>query len=445
MRIPVSLSVFAEYRLPGWLLVIVLLATSVIAAPCHGQAQNESSDGLKVGVARANITPPADAALKMSGYGDRPEGFEGIHDSLYTRAIVLQNDERQAAILVNDLIATSEQLWHDVSRRIEEELQIPSERVMIAATHTHGGPTYYDTDEASTKRTSYRASVTERMIDAVGEAQASVEPARMGVGTGRANINVNRVAETVDGAWWIGRDQDGVSDKTVHVVKFENLDGDPLAVLVNYGVHAVVMGPDNLQITGDVPGATSRYVRDELGGEVIVPWTSGAAGDQNPIYGPRGEFGDRRESSENLGRILGKEVVKVANSIDAWDRNVRIRGRQKVVTVPGKEETSYQADGDYDFGSADPVDIRLSLLMLDYVALTGVSGEVLTGIGLRLKKESPVEQTVMLTHTNGSVGYIPTDEAYETPSYEVVSGSRIMSGAEEAVVDGLLELIDHAR
>ncbi len=33
-------------------------------------------------------------------------------------------------------------------------------------------------------------------------------------------------------------------------------------------------------------------------------------------------------------------------------------------------------------------------------------------IGQRLKKESPFDYTIMVTHANGSIGYIPNDAAY---------------------------------
>ena len=50
------------------------------------------------------------------------------------------------------------------------------------------------------------------------------------------------------------------------------------------------------------------------------------------------------------------------------------------------------------------------------IAIDGVSGEVLTNISLRLKRDSPFNRTVMVTHANGSSGYLPDDAAYEQVS-----------------------------
>lgn len=122
--------------------------------------------------------------------------------------------------------------------------------------------------------------------------------------------------------------------------------------------------------------------------------------------------------------------------------NARIRGVQKVVTCPGKR--TVQSPGrtrEYKIEDADPVSIRLSLLVIKDIAIAGVSGEVLTNISLRLKRESPFNRTVMVTHANGSSGYLPDDAAYDQVSYEIVT-TRVKRGcAENAIVNGFLEMM----
>ncbi len=94
--------------------------------------------------------------------------------------------------------------------------------------------------------------------------------------------------------------------------------------------------------------------------------------------------------------------------------------------------------------NAAPVTIRLSLLMINQVAITGVSGEVLTMIAQRLKKESPLSRTLMVTNCNGYNSYIPDDAAYDEVSYEIVSAPMKRGCAENAIVNGLLEMMDTA-
>src|SRR5947207_15886688 len=62
------------------------------------------SGRLQAGAAKIDITPAVDAALPMSGYADRKEGFKGIHDHIYTRAIVFGDGTRVAAVVAWELI-----------------------------------------------------------------------------------------------------------------------------------------------------------------------------------------------------------------------------------------------------------------------------------------------------------------------------------------------------
>jgi hypothetical protein len=221
------------------------------------------------------------------------------------------------------------------------------------------------------------------------------------------------------------------------------------------------MGPGNYAITGDLAGATSRFVEQHYLGQerprsdagprlqprpaersaadgVVALWTSGAAGDQNPVAM---ENGDDFTLVNALGRILGQEAVRVAGSIKTAPE-ARIWGAQQVANCPGRRvEPGPTPRAEYKFIDTDPVPIRLGLLMIDRVALAGVSGEVFTLIAQRLRKESPFTHTVMLTHTNGSSGYIPNDAAFEPVSYEVTA-SRLKPGcAEDAIVNGFLDLM----
>ena len=167
-------------------------------------------------------------------------------------------------------------------------------------------------------------------------------------------------------------------------------------------------------------------------------WTSGAAGDQNPISMVNGEdFG----MVDALGKILGEAAVRAAANIKTT-ADARIRGAQQVATCPGRRvEPGPTPRAEYKFNDADPVNIRLGMLAIGDVVLAGVSGEVFTLIAQRLKRESPLNHTIMVTHANGSSGYIPNDAAFEPVSYEVTA-SRLKPGcAEGAIVNGFIELM----
>jgi neutral/alkaline ceramidase-like enzyme len=447
-------------KIPGF--IALLLTTGALASFA---AQPEVQPGnLRVGAARVEITPPADAALPMSGYDNRKGGFRGIHDPIYVRAIVLSDGSSEAAILAWELIGMPNGVWQKLSERISKELGIPVENLILAGEHVHSAPSLAGIyGEVSPKAVEFTRKVEDAAFSAVRRAQESLQPARFGFGMGRAYVNVNRRELYPNQGWWLGYNPDGPSDKIVTVLKFESLSGKPIALFINYAVHGVVMGGDNLEVSGDLPGATSRFVeqyylgkvatRSDAGWDlklrpeetvsgdgVVALWTSGAAGDQNPIALDSGEDFTLVDA---LGRILGEEAVRVANQITRMSSHVRIRSSHQVVTCPGQKVQPGPRPGkDYQFEDADPVSIRLSLLMLNNLALAGVSGEVLTPIYEHLLAEAPSNPTIMVTHANGSSGYIPNDDAYGQTSYEITTTHLKPGCAENAIVNGFLDMME---
>ena len=441
-----------------WRLVSILLACSLSA---HLFAQSDEPNALRAGAAKIDITPDVSAL---------PPNFEGILDPLYARAIVLESGTDRAALISLDMGGISNNLWQSVSNILESELGIPADNVLLTATHTHSAP--------------FRSlpQPVDLVVDSVRQAQRALQAARVGFGTGVSWINVNRnIIDPETRRWWEGPNYDGPSDKTVAVIRFDSLDGAPIAVYYNYAMHAVTVGQLDL-ISGDAPGTTSRYIEDSIGGNVVALWSSGAAGDQNPRYfqqtydlreiriadyaargidisnsmPPGGEGLDKndptvirlmnqqRQMIQSMGQFLGEEVLHVMRGIERFASNVSIRGSHKVVTCPGRERLdSGRAGYPGRYRDSEPIDIRLGLLMIGDIAIGAVNAEVFNLIAQRLKRESPFSRTLMATLTNGraATGYIPNDAAFGTYTFEVVS-SRLHPGcAEDAIVNGILDLM----
>ncbi len=411
---------------------IILLCTVATAALAADQGS------LRVGAIRVDITPASDAALPMSGYAGRTEGFKAIHDPLHLRTIVVDDGKNQAALISCEVIGFSNALWDDITRNVAAATAIPRENILLAAVHTHAAPSLGTYEGKLTeKQVAYVEKLKKAIVDSVLDAKKNLQPAKVGFGTGHANANMNRRARDDQGGWMLGNNPEGVSDKTVAVIRFDSLAGEPIAIVTNYGVHGTVLGQGNLQISSDLPGSTARFVERHFGDKIVAPWTSGTSGDQDPIYRTGTDF--RNVSA--LGRILGEEVIQVADSIKTSPR-AGVRAMQSVIICPGKRTVQAPGPGrEYKWEDADPVSIRLSLLVINDIAITGVSGEVLTNIGLRLKKESPFTRTIMVTHCNGSSGYLPDDAAYEQVSYEITT-TRVKPGcAENAIIDGFLKML----
>ena len=444
--------------------VVAMILAAVVSRQAAAQPA-ATVPALRAGAAKVDITPSP---------GELPKNSRGILDQLYARAIVLENGVSTAALITIDAGAVPDSVWQAVTGQIEKELKIPAASVLLTATHTHSagfqrGPDY-----------------TQKIVESVRLAKGRLAPARVGYGTGESYINVNRqIIDPRTGRWWEGANREGPSDKTVAVLKFEGVDGTPIAVYYNYAVHAVIAGQLD-QVSGDIPGAASRYIEDSFDDKAVALWSSGAAGDQNPIYyqqtydlrdirtrdyakrgvdisnamPPGGEglnrsdpvvarlMNQQRQMVSSMGQFLGEEVMHVMRGIERTETTVPLYGSFASVQCPGRERTNEGRagfEGTYKEGS--PVEIRLGLLRIGDVMIGAVNAEVFNPIAQRLKRESPYKATMMATLTNGAArsGYIPDDASFGKYTFEVLS-SRLQPGcAESAIVNGILTLIEGAR
>src|SRR5207249_1618503 len=121
---------------------------------------------LRAGAARVGITPAVDAALPMAGYGGRTQGFRGVHDEIYVRAIVLDDGSTQAALVAWELLFVPDTVWGEVSQRISGEIGIRPENLLLSAVHDHGAPTIGGA-QASPATAAYTKSVEDAAVEAV--------------------------------------------------------------------------------------------------------------------------------------------------------------------------------------------------------------------------------------------------------------------------------------
>jgi neutral/alkaline ceramidase-like enzyme len=439
------------------------------------------ADNLRVGAARIDITPPSDPANPTTG--------KYAHEHLYVRAIVLDNGVSRAALIGADQSGLAEWVWSAASKQIAKELDCPIANVLMSATHTHSGwgpgaiPGHGPPGMAPPDPNAPPPPIIGHLVDVVAQAKAQLQPGRVGFGKGLAYLNVNR--DTIDPdthLWTQGPNLNGSSDKTVAVIKFETPEGAPIAAYIDYAMHPV-NGYLSGFVSADFAGATSRYVEQAYGDKMVAVFAQGASGDQNPLYlrAATNALASRsgapitgnvltrepveaplrdgkvpehpldpavRDTLERVmdseGVLLGEEVIRVMTNIKRLDPNPAISASQEMVTCPGRhrlDNTREGTPGKYEDG--DTVNLRLGALRIGNVVLASVDGEVYSAIGNRLKEQSPMANTVMVTLADGMAnsGYIPNDASFGANTFQVL-GSRLKPGcAETAIVGGLLDLI----
>ena len=161
---------------------------------------------------------------------------------------------------------------------------------MISATHDHsaifGGPRPGPGASASRNpaANAFETKLVSGLVQAAKQAHDRMQPARIGYGTGSLYLNVNRDAIDEQTRLWAQQPNlEYPSDKTLAVVKIESLSGQLIAVYMNYAMHANSLFL-NGQVSGDFPGEAERYIERTYDDKAVALWTSGAAGDQNPLY-----------------------------------------------------------------------------------------------------------------------------------------------------------------
>jgi len=394
---------------------------------------NSVTSTLLAGAAKVNITPKT--PIPMSGYGARHDPFKGVHDSLYVTATVFSDKVQKTAIITTDLLYFKNDFYYETIQKIEEATGIKKEFILLSSNHNHGGPVtnVYDHETAPQIKI-YIDELQQNIIKSVVQANKKLQPAMIGMGKGTCKMNINRRARLADGSIGLGRNPDGPCDHDVSVVRIDNLNRKPIAIFVNWPCHGTVTGPNNYLINGDWPGATARYVEKAFGNDVIVPVTAGASADINPIYGPNSKFRD----IEATGMLLGEEIERVVNSTKTFP-NGHVESKMISVMANGKkpQESTFP---NQKLESGDNVQINLAVIKVGDVVFTGVSGELMTEIGMRIKEESPFKNTVIITHCNGHSGYLCTNHSYPEGGYEVMV-SRTMPGTEYLITDNLMTMI----
>jgi hypothetical protein len=422
---------------------------------------------MKVGAARVDITPPL--GMRMEGYEVRTAGASAVHDPLHARALVAEGPDGTAvALVVADLLQVLPRLQDRVAVGVAERTGITRERLQLAGTHTHSGPDLNAPTDAE-------AAIGRGMVEAVVRAWEGRQEALSAVGIGHVTgIAANR------------RPDGGPVDDRVTVTRFDGLDGTPIATHVNYGCHPTTLGPNNVLYSADFPGVLCRLVDEAVGGVTI--FSTGPQGDVNPGgYSPEGSMVGvvvpwrTFESAERYGRILADCVVPVRAELSpsrfdrVWGDSqvlgfarkplpdaevaqrvaVLARDAERAITAAGlTPDASYHARiaaayaeliaaQAVDPARDGPVPVRISALALGPLLHVGVSGELFVALGQQIRAALGEERTCVAALCDGTVGYIPTEDAFAVGGYEP-NASLLEPGEGERVATAAIALASAA-
>jgi len=392
--------------------------------------------GLGLGSARVEITPPI--GYPMEGYEERKAVSVAVHDPLFARVLVVKSAETSAAFVSCDLIGF-------VSERVVKGAreQYGIEHVLISSTHTHGGPrtSLWDAYDIigpdrtwPTPESSWYAATEEKILRAIGEAARQLEPVSLVPGLGFVYLGYNRRRVDDEGhAKMLWRNPERMPthplDPRIGLLVFKDARDNVRAVVVNYACHAVVLGPDNLQISADYPGVMCDYVEKQLGGKAICLFVQGAAGDINPYDATQPVSEGAFEVVQRTGLALGQKVVEAANRARMQKGGEgRIQVKHDILEFPHRWKPGRK------------VRLGLNTILFDHnLALLTIPGEPFVDLQIDLAAKSEIEYTFLFGYTyagdGGWADYIPTIEAAAEGGYGAGYNTFIEVGAGEAIVD----------
>lgn len=281
---------------------------------------------LLAGAARRLINPPL--GIRRAGIRIFADPIQAVESDLTATALVLSDGKHRLVIVAVDLCLMSSREATVLRERIARAVGTETRDVMINLSHTHSSPALPDfipdTPEQMRLKQQYFDQLLESVPAAANDATSQLRPARIGSGRGECRIGVYRRAVGPDGKGVLGEVPDAPIDPGVGVIRVDDLQGRPIAVLFSHGCHPVVMGPRAHVASSDFPGAARDVVEKCLGG--LSLFLQACGGNINPVGGIGYEV-DGRDSRIRVGTILGGEVLQVAADIRTHVR----RGEQTVI------------------------------------------------------------------------------------------------------------------
>ncbi|MDK2793823.1 MAG: hypothetical protein PWP75_452 [Caldanaerobacter sp.] len=420
-----------------------------------------------VGYGESVITPPLPGI--MAGYDKRKSLAKGVHDELYVKCLVFKEEE-MFVLFSLDLLGVDSKFVDEVKKQIKSLENVPTEYILVCATHTHSGPSeiFWGKDNFNPEYWNFVVSQCKNSFEeAINDLRESTlwygEKEIYGIGSKR---NV----------WSTERGEEGIKCKFFKVRR-----GKDEIAIVNFPCHPTVLDESNLYYSKDlVRGLKVELEENKIEKFIFV---NGAAGDiSTRFYKKESTF----EEAERLGRILGKEIlgersqmreVKICGS--RWAKEVEFLLKYKK-NLSKEEKECKKAEilqilaqindkrarrdlesalivlerSDRDFSKIPEVikrgedflkKIKISLWKMGDIVFVGLPFEIYYDTGLKIEKmvKEKYEKAVVLVlgYCGGYEGYIPPSENFSRISYEVIA-SPFEEDAEEKMLEALRKELD---
>ena len=370
---------------------------------------------IRAGWAKANLTPAY--TTPTGGYGARRgKHWTTVADSVFVRAIVLDNGNGPVAIVACDLLITPPSVSEQLRKRLPE-VGLTWESVYFGTTHSHnslGGwaPGLVGNLFSGSYDQRVVDHITNTILAALQRAKSRLQPVSVGFRAVNAPQFVyNRLDDTKP------------VDPYFRLVQLKQTGGaGQTATLCTYSAHATMMDMFSYQyLTRDWPGQVVDGIERETGGFAL--FMAGAVGSMGPKGPPTGkDFPLVKQYAAEMMTCLKPELTQFQTGNDSTSG-----GALDLLTLPlTLRDPAPRIIGDWRIRpwlfhaiyGRYPSDIKA--LRLGPVLMLGTpcdfSGELMPPLVAAARAKNLA--LIVTSFNGGYVGYITPDVYYEKDTYE---------------------------
>jgi hypothetical protein len=386
----------------------------------------------RAGIAVRVVTP--DPLLPVSGGIGPSKAATNKQGELNVRALVLAEGDSKVAIVSADFLGFPAALGNKARAQVKG---IPTENILIGATHTHSAPDCYgfpDGKGGTAADLKYLDLVCARMAEAINEAAEKLQPASLKIATGEAKgkIAYNYYA-------------DRLYDPRCSVIQCVGVDGKPFATLVNYAVHPEVIGSAQGICSPDLVGPL--YDRLQEKGAGIGIFMNGAQGGMVTADNrlPGGKEARSYEECIRIGHLLADEALRIVEKAPE-QKSPKLLCDARTISFPvdSPQLRAVMAASPLGLGAKDAakVSTQLNLLNIGNAQVLTIPGEALPNIGFYLKRNMRGEHNLLFGLCNDAFGYILTRVDWGSfKTYDYVSRTCLGEKTGEILIEEALRFI----
>ena len=422
----------------------------------------------RFGVARRDVTPPVGIYARSWGAATQ-DVAEGVHRPLTATAAVIAPLEAEGPTLALVALDLGWLQYEPDERGLRDSIMkstgLTEPELLIAMSHTHAtanaNSQLVDRPGVGLIRP-YLDRLAEQMGDAIIEARAGLEAAFVTYGHGRCGLATNRdLWDAEAGRFACGYNPGAPADDTLLVARVSGDDGAMLATLFNYACHPTTLAWENRLLSPDYIGAAREVLetafgapalflhgasgelapRDDYVGDAAVADRNGrqlghaaaAAIEALPPPGTRFVYTGIVASGANLGtwEYRSAEEGQLANAarLEAQLSHAELRRKEEPAVVESltdatpdsvqeREKALRRQFLELALGDGPTHQMPLWTWRLGEALLVALPNEAYSGLQLELRRRFAGTPVLVVTTTNGGVGYLCPRETYGSGLYQ---------------------------